>query len=92
MGAPRLLVARPLYDTLVGILTDAVPGGPVGDPFDPATVIGPMAAERHLPNVARYNVSATSPSPGKTAARSSSAASAWSRARPPAWSVLVSEG
>jgi phenylacetaldehyde dehydrogenase len=54
MGAPRLLVARPLHDTLVGILTDAVPGVPVGDPFDPGTVIGPMAAERHLQNVERY--------------------------------------
>ncbi|MGY1840649.1 MULTISPECIES: aldehyde dehydrogenase family protein [unclassified Modestobacter] len=54
MGAPRLLVARPLHDTLVGILTGAVPGVPVGDPFDPATVIGPMAAERHLENVERY--------------------------------------
>jgi acyl-CoA reductase-like NAD-dependent aldehyde dehydrogenase len=54
MGAPRLLVARPLHDTLVGILTDAVPGVPVGDPFDPGTVIGPMAAERHLENVERY--------------------------------------
>jgi phenylacetaldehyde dehydrogenase len=54
MGAPRLLVARPLYDTLVGILAEAVPGVPVGDPFDPATVIGPMAAERHLQNVERY--------------------------------------
>jgi acyl-CoA reductase-like NAD-dependent aldehyde dehydrogenase len=54
MGAPRLLVARPLHDTLVGILTEAVPGVPVGDPFDPATVIGPMAGERHLQNVERY--------------------------------------
>lgn len=54
MGAPRLLVARPLYDTVVGILAQAVPGVPVGDPFDPATVIGPMAAERHLQNVERY--------------------------------------
>jgi phenylacetaldehyde dehydrogenase len=54
MGAPRLLVARPLHDTLIGILTEAVPGVPVGDPFDPATVIGPMAGERHLQNVERY--------------------------------------
>jgi acyl-CoA reductase-like NAD-dependent aldehyde dehydrogenase len=54
MGAPRLLVARPLHDTLVSILTDAVPGVPVGDPFDPGTVIGPMTAERHLRNVERY--------------------------------------
>jgi acyl-CoA reductase-like NAD-dependent aldehyde dehydrogenase len=54
MGGPRLLVARPLYDTLVGILADAVPGVPIGDPRDPATVIGPMAGEKHLRKVEEY--------------------------------------
>jgi acyl-CoA reductase-like NAD-dependent aldehyde dehydrogenase len=54
MGGPRLLVARPLYDTFLGILAQAVPGVPVGDPFDPATVIGPMAGERHLAKVQEY--------------------------------------
>lgn len=47
MGAPRLLVHSSLHDTIVGILTQAVPGVSVGDPFDPATVVGPMAGERH---------------------------------------------
>lgn len=54
MGGPRLLVARPLYDTIVGILAEAVPGVPVGDPRDPATVVGPMAAEKHLRKVEEY--------------------------------------
>ncbi|MBE4738463.1 aldehyde dehydrogenase family protein [Streptomyces caniscabiei] len=54
MGAPRLLVHSSLHDTVVGILTQAVPGVPVGDPFDPVTVVGPMAGERHLENVERY--------------------------------------
>ncbi|MEO6087477.1 MAG: aldehyde dehydrogenase family protein [Umezawaea sp.] len=54
MGGPRLLVAAPLYDTVVGILADAVPGVPVGDPFDEATVVGPMAGERHLAKVEQY--------------------------------------
>ncbi|GAB2910423.1 aldehyde dehydrogenase family protein [Streptomyces heilongjiangensis] len=54
MGGPRLLVARPLYDTLVGILADAVPGVPVGDPRQPETVVGPMAGERHLRKVEEY--------------------------------------
>jgi acyl-CoA reductase-like NAD-dependent aldehyde dehydrogenase len=54
MGGPRLLVARPLYDTFLGILAQAVPGVPVGDPFDPATVIGPMAGARHLAKVQEY--------------------------------------
>ena len=54
MGGPRLLVARPLYDTVVSILGDAVPGVPVGDPFDPETVVGPMAADKHVRKVEDY--------------------------------------
>ncbi|MFC9913288.1 aldehyde dehydrogenase family protein [Streptomyces sp. NPDC127197] len=54
MGGPRLLVARPLYDTIVGALAQAVPGIPVGDPRDPATVVGPMAAARHVEKVEEY--------------------------------------
>ncbi|MFF4112858.1 aldehyde dehydrogenase family protein [Streptomyces sp. NPDC001714] len=54
MGGPRLLVARPVYATLLGILAEAVPGVPVGDPRDPATVVGPMAGEKHLRKVEEY--------------------------------------
>lgn len=54
MGGPRLLVARPVYSTLLGILAEAVPGVPVGDPRDPATVVGPMAGEKHLRKVEEY--------------------------------------
>jgi len=54
MAGPRLLVARPLYDTIVGALAEAVPGVPVGDPRDPRTVVGPMAAERHVAKVEQY--------------------------------------
>ncbi|MGW3098351.1 aldehyde dehydrogenase family protein [Streptomyces sp. NPDC001102] len=54
MGGPRLLVARPVYSTLLGILAEAVPGVPVGDPRDPGTVVGPMAGERHLKKVEEY--------------------------------------
>jgi len=54
MGGPRLLVARELYDTVLGILEKAVPGVPIGDPNDPATVIGPMAGARHLAKVEEY--------------------------------------
>lgn len=35
MGGPRLLVHRSLHDTVLGILADAVPGVPVGDPLRP---------------------------------------------------------
>jgi acyl-CoA reductase-like NAD-dependent aldehyde dehydrogenase len=54
MGGPRLLVARPLYETVLGILGQAVAGVPVGDPFDEATVVGPMAADRHRAKVEEY--------------------------------------
>ncbi|MER5183517.1 aldehyde dehydrogenase family protein [Streptomyces sp. NPDC002896] len=54
MGGPRLLVHSSLYDAVVGALSGAVPGVPVGDPFDPATVVGPMAGERHLAKVEEY--------------------------------------
>ncbi|GAF50044.1 aldehyde dehydrogenase family protein [Rhodococcus wratislaviensis] len=54
MGGPRLLVARPLYETVLGILGQAVPGVPVGDPFDPATVVGPMAGDKHVRKVEEY--------------------------------------
>ncbi|MDH6514657.1 acyl-CoA reductase-like NAD-dependent aldehyde dehydrogenase [Streptomyces sp. SAI-135] len=54
MGGPRLLVARSVHSTLLGILADAVPGVPVGDPRDPETVVGPMAGEKHLKKVEEY--------------------------------------
>ncbi|GAA3534027.1 aldehyde dehydrogenase family protein [Streptomyces osmaniensis] len=54
MGGPRLLVARQVHSTLLGILADAVPGIPVGDPREAGTVVGPMAGERHLRKVEEY--------------------------------------
>jgi acyl-CoA reductase-like NAD-dependent aldehyde dehydrogenase len=54
MGGPRLLVERPIYETVLGILKDAVAGVPVGDPADPATVMGPMASRKQLDKVAEY--------------------------------------
>jgi len=54
MGGPRLLVARPVYSTLLNILADAVPGVPLGDPRLPETVVGPMAGEKHLRKVEEY--------------------------------------
>jgi len=54
MGGPRLLVARPHYEAILAILGQAVPGIPVGDPFDETTVVGPMAGERHLAKVEEY--------------------------------------
>ncbi|MEV8148614.1 aldehyde dehydrogenase family protein [Arthrobacter sp. NPDC080073] len=54
MGGPRLLVERPIYDTILGILKDAVAGVPVGDPTNPETVMGPLASRKQLEKVAGY--------------------------------------
>ncbi|MEV7135991.1 aldehyde dehydrogenase family protein [Arthrobacter sp. NPDC093128] len=54
MGGPRLLVERPIYDTVLGILKDAVAGVLVGDPTNPETVMGPLASRKQLEKVAGY--------------------------------------
>ena len=54
MGGPRLLVERPIYETVLGILKDAVAGIPVGDPTNPETVVGPLASRKQLDKVSSY--------------------------------------
>lgn len=51
MAGPRLLVERPIFDTVVGILSNAVGGVPFGSPTDPNTVIGPLASRNQLEKV-----------------------------------------
>jgi acyl-CoA reductase-like NAD-dependent aldehyde dehydrogenase len=51
MAGPRLLVERPIYDVVLGILKDAVPGVPFGDVTNPATIIGPLASAAQLDKV-----------------------------------------
>ncbi|GHH80325.1 aldehyde dehydrogenase family protein [Promicromonospora soli] len=51
MAGPRLLVERPIYDTVLGILSQAVPGVPFGDITDDATVVGPLASQNQLDKV-----------------------------------------
>ena len=51
MAGPRLLVQRELHDQLVAILTQAVPGVPIGDVSDMGTIIGPLVSQRHLERV-----------------------------------------
>lgn len=54
MAGTRLLVERPLHDTLLGILAGAVGGVPLGRPSDPNTVIGPLVSEKQLQRVQGY--------------------------------------
>ncbi|HXD62543.1 MAG TPA: aldehyde dehydrogenase family protein [Lacisediminihabitans sp.] len=58
MAGPRLLVERPIYDTVLGILSQAVGGVPLGDPTNPDTVIGPMVSLKQLEKVESYVESA----------------------------------
>ncbi|WP_308493851.1 aldehyde dehydrogenase family protein [Microbacterium terrisoli] len=51
MSAPRLLVERPIYDTVVGILADAVTHVPLGRPGEDGTVIGPLVSAAQLERV-----------------------------------------
>jgi acyl-CoA reductase-like NAD-dependent aldehyde dehydrogenase len=54
MAGSRLLVERPVYAQVVEALTAACPHVPVGDPFSPETVIGPMAGPKHLEKVRAF--------------------------------------
>lgn len=53
MAGPRLLVERPIYDTVLGILENAVGQVPLGRPTDPGTVIGPLTSAAHRDRVER---------------------------------------
>lgn len=50
----RLLVPRHRHDETVDALCGAFGSLPVGDPFDEATVVGPMVSERHRERVEGY--------------------------------------
>jgi betaine-aldehyde dehydrogenase len=50
----RIVAARPIYDELVERLTEAISQLTVGDPHDPATIIGPMISSAHRDRVERY--------------------------------------
>ena len=54
MAGTRLLVARPLYDAVVGALVGALPHVPLGNPFDPDTVIGPMVSAKQRATAEEY--------------------------------------
>jgi len=50
----RILASRSNYATVVDALAEAVGGMKVGDPMDPATEIGPLAAQRQQAQVEKY--------------------------------------
>jgi acyl-CoA reductase-like NAD-dependent aldehyde dehydrogenase len=50
----RILVERPLYDTVVSGLADAARGVNVGNPFDPNVTMGALINERQMERVTGY--------------------------------------
>jgi aldehyde dehydrogenase (NAD+) len=50
----RILASRERYDEVVEALAELVGSMPVGDPTDPATEIGPLAAQRQQQRVNNY--------------------------------------
>jgi acyl-CoA reductase-like NAD-dependent aldehyde dehydrogenase len=58
MSGSRLLVERPVYETVIGALAGALPHIPVGDPMAEGTIIGPMAGPGHLAKVQSYRAQA----------------------------------
>lgn len=49
----RIIVPRAKHDAMVDALVDAARGMVIGDPFDPATTMGPLASERQRGTVER---------------------------------------
>jgi aldehyde dehydrogenase (NAD+) len=54
VAGSRLLVERPVYDAVVERLAKKAKEAVLGDPLDPATVIGPMASRAEYDKVVSY--------------------------------------
>lgn len=53
-SSSRLLVQRSIYDRFVATVAERAKNLKVGDPFDPATEVGPLIHPRHLAKVSSY--------------------------------------
>ncbi|WP_091743253.1 5-carboxymethyl-2-hydroxymuconate semialdehyde dehydrogenase [Phenylobacterium immobile] len=53
-SSSRLLVQRSIHDAFIEKVAARVRNLKVGDPFDPATEVGPLIHQRHLDKVASY--------------------------------------
>jgi acyl-CoA reductase-like NAD-dependent aldehyde dehydrogenase len=53
-AATRIIVQRPLYERFVEELVARAERLPVGDPLDPATLIGPLVSERQVERVRSF--------------------------------------
>ncbi|MFJ1579694.1 gamma-aminobutyraldehyde dehydrogenase [Streptomyces sp. NPDC088182] len=53
-AATRAYVQRPLYDAFVGAVAELMETVRIGDPFDPATDLGPLISHTHRDRVAGF--------------------------------------
>jgi len=53
-SSSRLLVQRSIYDLFISRVAERIANLKVGDPFDPATEVGPLIHPRHLDKVESY--------------------------------------
>ncbi len=53
-AATRLIIERPIYESFVDRLRDRAVNLPLGDPLDPAVLIGPMVSQRQVERVSSY--------------------------------------
>lgn len=53
-NSTRILAPRAIYDQVVDVVTEVVLTTPIGDPFDPATVYGPVASAKQRDRVENY--------------------------------------
>jgi acyl-CoA reductase-like NAD-dependent aldehyde dehydrogenase len=54
LAGTRLFVQRGIHDRFVEAMVAAVGQLPVGDPFDPATAVGPLASQQQFDKVSSY--------------------------------------
>ncbi len=54
LAGTRILVQRPVYEEFCARMVDGLASWTVGDPFDPATRVGPLVSQEHLEKVMGY--------------------------------------
>jgi aldehyde dehydrogenase (NAD+) len=54
VAGSRLLVEKPIYETVVSRLSAMAKAAVMGDPLDPATMVGPIASKAEYEKVLRY--------------------------------------
>lgn len=54
MAGTRILVERPIYETVVGMLSQAIPAMKVGSPAELDTDMGPLVSQKQLQKVESY--------------------------------------